>query len=36
VSRWNDKGNINFNGGVSSSGSNSTIVRAGVGYVFGG
>ncbi|QIN62114.1 Coiled stalk of trimeric autotransporter adhesin [Caballeronia sp. SBC1] len=36
VSRWNDKGNINFNGGVSSSGGNSTIVRAGVGYVFGG
>ncbi|MFT4435238.1 YadA family autotransporter adhesin [Caballeronia sp. 15715] len=35
VSRWNDKGNINFNGGVSSSGGNSTIVRAGVGYVFG-
>jgi trimeric autotransporter adhesin len=36
VSRWNDKGNINFNAGVSSSGSSSTIVRAGVGYVFGG
>lgn len=35
VSRWNDKGNINFNAGVSSSGGNSTIVRAGVGYVFG-
>jgi trimeric autotransporter adhesin len=35
VSRWNDKGNINFNAGVSSSGSSSTIVRAGVGYVFG-
>jgi autotransporter adhesin len=35
VSRWNDKGNINFNGGVSSSGGNSTIVRAGVGYVLG-
>src|SRR5471030_2639676 len=35
VSRWNDKGNINFNGVVSSSGGNSTIVRAGVGYVFG-
>src|SRR5471032_234513 len=35
VSRWNDKGNINFNGGVSSSGGTSTIVRAGVGYVFG-
>jgi autotransporter adhesin len=33
VSRWNDKGTINFNGGVSSSGGNSTIVRAGVGYV---
>ena len=35
VSRWNEKGNINFNAGVSSSGSTSTIVRAGVGYVFG-
>ncbi|KQR74575.1 hypothetical protein ASG35_17630 [Burkholderia sp. Leaf177] len=35
VSRWNDKGTINFNGGVSSSGGNSTIVRAGVGYVLG-
>ncbi|WP_159462925.1 YadA-like family protein [Caballeronia telluris] len=36
VSRWNEKGNLNFNAGVSSSGGNSTIVRAGIGYVFGG
>jgi trimeric autotransporter adhesin len=36
VSRWNEKGNLNFNAGVSSLGSNSTIVRAGVGYLFGG
>jgi autotransporter adhesin len=35
VSRWNEKGNLNFNAGVSSSGGNSTIVRAGIGYVFG-
>jgi autotransporter adhesin len=35
VSRWNEKGNFNFNAGVSSSGGNSTIVRAGIGYVFG-
>jgi trimeric autotransporter adhesin len=36
VSRWNEKGNLNFNAGVASSGGNSTIVRAGVGYLFGG
>ena len=35
VSRWNSKGNINLNAGVSSAGGNSTIVRAGVGVVFG-
>jgi autotransporter adhesin len=35
VSRWNEKGTINFNAGVASSGSNSTIVRAGVGIVLG-
>ncbi len=36
VSRWNEKGTINYNLGVSSAGSNSTIVRAGIGIVFGG
>ncbi|WP_158953373.1 YadA-like family protein [Paraburkholderia acidisoli] len=36
VSRWNQKGNVNYNLGVSSAGGNSTIVRAGVGIVFGG
>ncbi|WP_159907627.1 YadA family autotransporter adhesin [Caballeronia humi] len=36
VSRWNEKGNLNLNAGVSTSGGNSTIVRAGIGYVFGG
>ncbi|MDQ7978468.1 ESPR-type extended signal peptide-containing protein [Paraburkholderia sp. SARCC-3016] len=35
VSRWNEKGTINYNLGVSSAGGNSTIVRAGVGIVFG-
>ncbi|RDJ97300.1 YadA family autotransporter adhesin, partial [Paraburkholderia lacunae] len=35
VSRWNEKGTINYNLGVSSSGGNSTIVRAGVGIVLG-
>jgi autotransporter adhesin len=35
VSRWNEKGTINFNAGVASSGSNSTIVRAGIGIVIG-
>ncbi|WP_087735555.1 YadA family autotransporter adhesin [Paraburkholderia piptadeniae] len=35
VSRWNEKGTINFNAGVASSGSNSTIVRAGIGIVLG-
>ncbi|HVE07414.1 MAG TPA: YadA-like family protein [Paraburkholderia sp.] len=35
VSRWNDKGTLNFNAGVASSGGNSTIVRAGVGIVIG-
>ncbi|WP_423197951.1 YadA-like family protein [Cupriavidus sp. H19C3] len=34
VSRWNQKGNINLNGGVSSAGGNSTIVRVGAGFVF--
>ena len=36
LSRWNDKGSINYNLGVSSAGGNSTIVRAGIGIVFGG
>jgi autotransporter adhesin len=35
VSRWNEKGTINFNAGVASSGSSSTIVRAGIGIVLG-
>ncbi|MFM0275988.1 YadA-like family protein, partial [Paraburkholderia aspalathi] len=35
VSRWNEKGTINYNLGVSSSGGNSTIVRAGIGIVLG-
>jgi autotransporter adhesin len=35
VSRWNEKGTINYNLGVSTSGGNSTIVRAGVGIVLG-
>jgi autotransporter adhesin len=35
VSRWNEKGSINYNLGVSSSGGNSTIVRAGIGIVLG-
>ncbi|HWT39487.1 MAG TPA: YadA-like family protein, partial [Paraburkholderia sp.] len=35
VSRWNEKGTVNYNLGVSSAGGNSTIVRAGVGIVFG-
>ncbi|SEI25099.1 Head domain of trimeric autotransporter adhesin [Paraburkholderia hospita] len=35
VSRWNEKGSVNYNLGVSSAGGNSTIVRAGVGIVFG-
>ncbi|WP_345815548.1 YadA-like family protein [Paraburkholderia sp. PREW-6R] len=35
VSRWNDKGTINYNLGVSTSGGNSTIVRAGIGIVLG-
>jgi autotransporter adhesin len=35
VSRWNEKGTINYNLGVSSAGGNSTIVRAGIGIVFG-
>lgn len=33
VSRWNEKGTINLNAGVASAGSNSTIVRAGIGIV---
>ncbi|WP_322005407.1 ESPR-type extended signal peptide-containing protein [Paraburkholderia tropica] len=36
VSRWNEKGSVNYNLGVSSAGGNSTIVRAGLGIVFGG
>src|SRR5262249_23571041 len=35
VSRWSEKGTFNFNAGVASAGSNSTIVRAGVGIVIG-
>jgi len=35
ASRWNEKGTVNYNLGVSSAGGNSTIVRAGVGIVFG-
>lgn len=35
VSRWNEKGTLNYNLGVSSSGGNSTIVRAGIGLVLG-
>ena len=35
VSRWNEKGTINHNLGVSTSGGNSTIVRAGIGIVLG-
>jgi autotransporter adhesin len=35
ISRWNEKGTINYNLGVSSSGGNSTIVRAGIGIVLG-
>ncbi|MEP9322730.1 YadA-like family protein [Paraburkholderia phymatum] len=35
VSRWNEKGTINLNAGVASSGSNSTVVRAGIGIVLG-
>ncbi|CAB3767178.1 YadA family autotransporter adhesin [Paraburkholderia solisilvae] len=35
VSRWSEKGTFNLNAGVASAGSNSTIVRAGVGIVIG-
>jgi len=35
VSRWNEKGTINFNAGVATAGSTSTIVRAGIGIVLG-
>ncbi|CAG4885984.1 YadA-like family protein [Paraburkholderia saeva] len=35
VSRWNEKGTVNYNLGVSTAGGNSTIVRAGVGIVLG-
>ncbi|WP_267954850.1 YadA-like family protein [Paraburkholderia adhaesiva] len=35
LSRWNQKGTVNYNLGVSSAGGNSTIVRAGIGIVFG-
>jgi autotransporter adhesin len=35
ISRWSEKGTFNVNAGVASSGSNSTIVRAGVGIVIG-
>ncbi|WP_373285152.1 YadA family autotransporter adhesin [Silvimonas iriomotensis] len=34
ASRWNDRGTVNVNGGVSSAGNNNTIFRAGVGVVF--
>lgn len=33
VSRWNQKGTVNYNLGVSSAGGNSTIVRVGIGIV---
>jgi len=36
LSRWNEKGTVNYNLGVSSAGGNSTIVRAGLGIVLGG
>jgi len=35
ASRWNDKGTVNYNVGASTSGGNSTILRAGVGIVLG-
>ncbi|SAK61800.1 hemagglutinin domain-containing protein [Caballeronia pedi] len=33
VSRWNQKGNVNLNLGISTAGGNSTIVRVGIGIV---
>lgn len=33
VSRWNQKGTVNYNVGVSTAGGNSTIVRVGIGIV---
>ncbi|SAK67610.1 hemaglutinin/autotransporter like protein [Caballeronia fortuita] len=33
VSRWNKKGNVNMNLGISTAGGNSTIVRVGIGIV---
>lgn len=33
VSRWNQKGTVNYNLGVSTAGGNSTIVRVGIGIV---
>ncbi|MGI4858746.1 MAG: YadA-like family protein [Janthinobacterium lividum] len=34
VSYWNTAGDLNINAGVSSAGGNSTVVRAGIGYLF--
>ncbi|MCY0386007.1 YadA-like family protein [Robbsia sp. Bb-Pol-6] len=34
VSYWNTAGDFNVNAGVSTAGGNSTVVRAGVGYLF--
>jgi autotransporter adhesin len=33
VSRWNRKGTVNYNLGISTAGGNSTIVRVGLGIV---
>jgi|GEM_PF-787138 len=35
VSRWNRGGTVNLNAGVSSAGGDSTVVRAGVGFIIG-
>lgn len=35
VSRWNDKGTVNLNAGISSAGGSSTLVRTGIGLVVG-
>lgn len=34
VSYWNTAGDLNVNAGVSTAGGNSTVVRAGIGYLF--